>query len=103
MRIVLHIGLEHTGAERLQKVLLELNCELDAHAEHLGLDPSEQLRELTAAISAQKQADVVCNTKAELLSRLLEVVWNAIVKLEEDVAPLALRREPPDQPLEVVY
>ena len=80
-------GMASIKDEGLQKVLIELNGELDQYSEQLGLDPAEQLRELTAAITAQKQADVVCKTKAELLSRLLEVVWNAIVKLDEDVAP----------------
>ena len=80
-------GMARIKEERLQKVLLELNSELDTHAEELGLDPAEQLRELTAAISTHKQADAACTTKAELLSRLLEVAWNAIVKMDEEVAP----------------
>ena len=80
-------GMALIKQDRLQKVLLELNSELDVHAEELGLDPAEQLRELTAAISTEKQADAACTTKAELLSRLLEVAWNAIVKMDEEVAP----------------
>ena len=55
------------------------------HLESLGLDPAEQLRELTAAISAPKQADAACVTKEELLSRLLSVAAGACSQMDENV------------------
>ena len=72
--------------ERLQKCLLELNCELDEQMERLGLDPAEQLRELTAAISTTKHADAACTSKEDLLA-LLSVASEACSKLDEHVAP----------------
>ena len=51
------VGLLRLKDEHLQKVLLEMNTELDEHAEELGLDPAEQLRAFTAAITATKQGE----------------------------------------------
>ena len=64
-------------------VLLELNCEIDTHAEILRLDAGEQLRELTAAITAHRAAEQQPVSKEELLSRLLSVATAACTKLEE--------------------
>ena len=65
----------------------KVNAELDTHAEALGLDPAEQLREFTAAITAVKQADTACVTKEELISRLLGVASGARTRMDEDVSP----------------
>ena len=81
------VGVAQTKDTALQSVLNELNHELDSHAEDLGLDPAEQLREFTAAITAARPSEAECHTKAELLSRLLGVATGACRKLEEDVSP----------------
>ena len=70
----------------MSQVLLELNSELDTDAEELGLDAGEQLRELTAAFTTQRQTDSAYTTKEELLSRLLSIATNACSTLESDVA-----------------
>ena len=75
---------------QLQKVMVELSDALDGYAEELGLDPDEQLRELTAAItvnSLSRQADAEITSKDKLLSRLLEVSARAIIKMDEEVSP----------------
>ena len=81
------VGLLRLKDEHLQKVLLEMNTELDEHAEELGLDPAEQLREFTAAITATKQGETTCDTIDELVSRLLGVANVALNRMVEDVSP----------------
>jgi len=72
--------------EHLQRALLELNAELDMHCDALDLDPAEQLREFTAAITATKQGDTSCDTRDELISRLLGVATQSYNRLVEDVS-----------------
>ena len=69
-----------------QVVLLELHAELDTHAEELGLNADEQLRELTAAITATRQADGQPSSKEELISRLLGVATSSATRLDDDVS-----------------
>ena len=80
-------GLLELKRMHLQHVLLEINQELDVHAEALNLDPSEQLRELTAAITAPRNTDLPIDnaTKEQLLSRLLHVATSACSTMDDSV------------------
>ena len=80
-------GLVSLKQIHLQRVMQALQSDLDCRADALSLDPSEQQRELTAAIYAVRQNETSAAeaTKEQLLSRLLSVVTSAARSLDEEV------------------